>query len=175
MSLFICPNQPSLQLRVQVTNNKFIINKPTPPPLLNRIIYEPCNYRGGQDAQIQDTSLVLWPTFIMSNTQVQSENMLYRATLPCRARALRIHSKSLQFFYTRICSLSVAVCTKHSYGKNILADVFAIFFHIYEFWLCFWNLTRNGNTQTRKRQMLPVWQQRYEQNKFGVEVDLPLC
>lgn len=63
----------------------------------------------------------------MSNTQVQSENMLYRATLPCRARALRIHSKSLQFFYTRIYSLSVAVCTKHSYGKNILADVFAIF------------------------------------------------
>ena len=101
MSLFICPNQPSLQLRIQVTNNKFIINKQPPPPLLNRIVYEPCNYRGGQDAQIQDTSLVLWPIFIMSNTQVQSENMLYRATLPCRAWALHIHSKSLQFFYTR--------------------------------------------------------------------------
>lgn len=52
----------------------------------------------GQDVQLQDTSMVLRPPFIVSSAQVQSENMLYRMTLPRTARALHAHSESFSSF-----------------------------------------------------------------------------
>lgn len=110
MTLLINPNLPSLHLRAQVTNNKFIINKI--PTLLNRIIYESCDHRGTGHSDPRHFFVSM--TYIhYVNHSVQSDNMLSIVTLPYRAWALRAYLRAYSSSTPKSIS-SAALRSKHS-------------------------------------------------------------